>query len=532
MASGKIVGVCKGTNPNAYTFWVEWSASANAAGNYSILTAYSYVQRNDGYPNSAYDMDLPKENKYIAIDGEKTYATELGLDTEYSNKALVAKVVSKKIYHNADGQKAITISSEFFGMGSSSLTSGSLSKRVSLDTIDTGKPSFSENPHVVEISQTSATIGFDTADAIDKIEYSIDGQKTWVEVGSKSFSVDGLSPATRYQIFVRIRKQSNKKTAISGMLQFETEAIYIESISVDDPILLDLGKAVKVNVSYLPENASKPVFRFVADNEGIVSVDGTTLIGLAKGTVGITIFAEDGGGAYATTTAIVAKRVSGVSVYPAELILAKGTTIELPVSISPADADNKIYSLSSSDSSVVSVSGSSISAIENGTAIITAKTEDGGYSAECFVTVVGQYTWYDYSEPLEILNAEDVQHIYSNMQTIHSLLVSKGYSLESLNEIDAQKSTPLIEMLALLQNIEYNLDRLNNPEILSIYYIEPKIIGDIAPDINDIWRWVQILNEMYNILMGDFGKWQYILLNDGYPTINGRKLLIRGENIG
>lgn len=532
MASGKIIGVCKGTNPNAYTFWVEWTASANVSGNYSVLTAYSYVQRNDGYPNSAYDMDLPKENKYIAIDGEKTYATELGIDTEYSNKALVAKVVSKKIYHNADGQKTITISSGFFGMGSASLTGGSLSKRVSLDTIDTGKPSFSENPHVVEISQNSATIGFDTADAIDKIEYSIDGQKTWVEVGEKSFAIENLLPAKRYQVFVRIRKQSNQKTAISGMLQFETEAIYVESISVDDPILLDLGKAVEVNVSYLPSEASNPVFRFVADNDGIVSIDGSKLTGLSRGTVGITVFSEDGGGAFATTTAVISKRVSGVSIYPSELILAKGTTVELPISISPADADNKAYSLSSSDNGVVSVSGNSISAIENGTAVITATTEDGGFSADCLVTVVGEYTWYDYSEPLEILNAEDVQHIYSNMQTVHSLLVSKGYSLDGLEKIDAQKSTPLIEMLALLQNIEYNLDRLNDPEIISIYYIEPKTIGDIAPNINDIWRWIQILNEMYNILMGDFGKWQYILLDDGYPTINGKKLLIRGENIG
>ena len=87
-------------------------------------------------------------------------------------------------------------------------------------------------------------------------------------------------------------------------------------------------------------------------------------------------------------------------------------------------------------------------------------------------------------------------------------------------------------MFDLLQNIEYNLDVISDNSAKSIYYVEPKVIGDYASNKSDIWRWLQILNEMYNILTGVFPKWQYLLCKDGFPTINGKKILVRGDFIG
>ena len=193
MASGKIVGTCKGSNPNKYSFWVEWASTANIAENYSVLNAYSYVQRTDGYADSAYDLTVPKTRKYIAIGDEKTYATSKGVDTRKSQKFLIAKAVSVKIPHDQDGTKLVTISSEFFGMGSDSLKSGFASKEVALDTIDVTPPQFSVNPMVSNATQTTASVYFESPDILDKIEYSVDGQKTWVEVSEKSFEISGLS---------------------------------------------------------------------------------------------------------------------------------------------------------------------------------------------------------------------------------------------------------------------------------------------------------------------------------------------------
>ena len=111
-------------------------------------------------------------------------------------------------------------------------------------------------------------------------------------------------------------------------------------------------------------------------------------------------------------------------------------------------------------------------------------------------------------------------------------MLSKGYEVEPLKEITARVNTPLNNMFDLLQNIEYNLDVISDNSAKSIYYVEPKVIGDYASNKSDIWRWLQILNEMYNILTGVFPKWQYLLCEDGYPTIDGKKILVRGDFIG
>jgi uncharacterized protein YjdB len=532
MASGKIVGTCKGGNPTKYSFWIEWSSTANIAENYSILNAAAYVQRNDGYKDSAYDLTVSKNEKSISVDGEKTYATSKGVDTRNSQKFLVAKVASVKIPHGEDGQKTITISAEFSGMGSDSLKSGFASKEVALDPIDVTPPQFSVQPYVFDLTQTSASVSFETPDIIDKIEYSIDGQNTWVEVAGNPFEIVGLSAYTSYYLYVKIRESSNQKESISTAVEFKTKPIYVTDISVQPSFRIDIGETIDIPFSVEPENASVKSVTITSSNPEIISAAGSKITGHKKGDVVLTVLSDDGGGASATISASTARRVTGISIYPDEITIAKGSSVELAINIYPSDADNKNVVLTSSDESLLSVSGLTITAIENGVAEVTARTVDGGFTAKSTITIVGEYTWYDYSKPIEVLNSEDVNHIYSNMRTIRSMLLATGRDVEQLNDTTARKNMPYIEMFALFQNIEYNFDKISNNDCMSIYYGDSAQLGDYAPNTNDIWRWIQILNEMYLILTGSFGKWQYALLSDGYPTINGKRLLIRGEKVG
>lgn len=81
--------------------------------------------------------------------------------------------------------------------------------------------------------------------------------------------------------------------------------------------------------------------------------------------------------------------VEGITVSPAEKTLkAEGESFTLVPSVTPANATNKNVSFISSDPSVavVDVNGK-VTAVANGTAVITAKTEDGGKTADCTVTV-------------------------------------------------------------------------------------------------------------------------------------------------
>ena len=80
-------------------------------------------------------------------------------------------------------------------------------------------------------------------------------------------------------------------------------------------------------------------------------------------------------------------RVTGVSLNNNTLTLNVGNTSTLTATVTPSNATNKAVTWSTNNSSVASVNDGVITAVSNGTAIITVTTIDGNYSASCTVTV-------------------------------------------------------------------------------------------------------------------------------------------------
>lgn len=140
--------------------------------------------------------------------------------------------------------------------------------------------------------------------------------------------------------------------------------------------------------------------------------------------------------------------------------------------------------------------------------------------------------WTNYSQPIEILSATDINNIKENIEIIRSLLVEKGVLVGDTKDFQASESTQFIEMFDILSNIEYNLDIISDNACKSVYYGYSVTIGDYASNKKDIWRWIKILNDMYNILNGNVGKWQYLVCNDGVVTVWSRKILVRGDLVG
>lgn len=80
--------------------------------------------------------------------------------------------------------------------------------------------------------------------------------------------------------------------------------------------------------------------------------------------------------------------VSGVSLQVTETTVEVGNTLQLTATVTPVDADDKSVTWSSSDASVAAVAADGrVTAIKDGTATITVKTNDGGYTASCKITV-------------------------------------------------------------------------------------------------------------------------------------------------
>lgn len=81
--------------------------------------------------------------------------------------------------------------------------------------------------------------------------------------------------------------------------------------------------------------------------------------------------------------------VTGIQCSHKTLSLQKGQTQQLTASVIPSNADNNKIAWSSNNSSVASVDSNGIvTAHEKGTAVITAMSEDGNFTANCTVTVL------------------------------------------------------------------------------------------------------------------------------------------------
>lgn len=82
-------------------------------------------------------------------------------------------------------------------------------------------------------------------------------------------------------------------------------------------------------------------------------------------------------------------KVESVTLDITSLTMSVGETRSLTATISPSDAKNQKVLWSTSNANVATVKDGTVSAIAPGEATVTVKTDDGGETAECTVTVKG-----------------------------------------------------------------------------------------------------------------------------------------------
>lgn len=152
-----------------------------------------------------------------------------------------------------------------------------------------------------------------------------------------------------------------------------------------------LGDDMQFEAIITPSNATNTNVSWKSADSSIVSIDKNgkaTAKGL--GTTTITVTTEEGG--YTNTCTVVVEpqpiKVTGISLSAEALTLAIPGTNTLVATVTPYDATDKTIKWSSSNAAVATVSSSGkVTAVGLGTATITATTQDGGFKAECIVTV-------------------------------------------------------------------------------------------------------------------------------------------------
>ncbi|GEM_PF-1488816 len=158
---------------------------------------------------------------------------------------------------------------------------------------------------------------------------------------------------------------------------------------VSDVLEVICGETAQLEVMVLPENTTNKEVIWSSNNPGIVSVDSNGKItGRGNGVAQITVTTKDTG-VFATVDIQGIVLAGEIQLSDQKLDIVKGNSAELSATILPNDATNKTVLWSSSDESVAAVdSNGRVTAVEGGTAIITATSEDGRVSASAVVHVI------------------------------------------------------------------------------------------------------------------------------------------------
>ena len=165
--------------------------------------------------------------------------------------------------------------------------------------------------------------------------------------------------------------------------------IAVSSVSVSRTnVSIGVGRSQLVVATVLPSNAARKAVIWSSANPSIAIVSTSGLItGINPGSTTITVETVDMART-ATVNVSVFVGVQSVSLNSTSISLNRGSTFQSIATVLPANATNKTVSWRSLQTSIATVSNTGlITAIGNGSTIITVSTQDGNRSASVVVRV-------------------------------------------------------------------------------------------------------------------------------------------------
>ena len=252
---------------------------------------------------------------------------------------------------------------------------------------DNGKPTFS----ILVVDASGNTIAALAENLDSKNGFATGGTKKW---GHADFAANGVSGYIKIQTYA---SSSGKYAAIDNISVTHSAGpagpVAVTGVTLDKTSLsIEAGQTAQLTATVQPGNADNQAVTWSSSDNNVVSVDATGKITAnTKGSATITVTTADGGKT-ATCTVTVTEpaapvAVTGVTLNKNNTTIYTGRTETLTATIQPADATNKAVTWTSDNTGVATVNNGVVTGVSVGSATITAKTADGGFTATCIVKV-------------------------------------------------------------------------------------------------------------------------------------------------
>jgi len=221
-----------------------------------------------------------------------------------------------------------------------------------------------------------------------------DKKVTWSSSNTKvaTVSADGYVTAVAGGNCTINAKNSAGQTVSCKITVFENAT----GIEIDEIVkVMYVGQVDKITANVLPSTATNRTVYWKSSDRSVATVESDgTIKALKVGSCTITAISEDG--EYTANCKLTVEKkipVTGVSLDRSSVTVNVGSTFQFLGMISPSNASEKRIKWSSDNTAVATISSTGVvKGVKAGSAVITATSYDGNYTAKCKVTVVQPVT--------------------------------------------------------------------------------------------------------------------------------------------
>lgn len=205
-------------------------------------------------------------------------------------------------------------------------------------------------------------------------------------IESKECTVEGLEPNTEYSFSVSEvigDNESEKSEPVTVTTDFSDVATVAVSPKTNN---LKIDGTKKLNVTVSPGTAKQDV-EWSSDDDLTVTVDEDgTVTAIKEGEATITVKATGTEKTDTATVKVSKPDVVSIDITPDTVDLEEGGTQKLTVDVKPAKAEQSV-TWESDDDLIATVDNGTVTAVKEGTAIITAKSTAGEIEGTATVNV-------------------------------------------------------------------------------------------------------------------------------------------------
>ena len=285
---------------------------------------------------------------------------------------------------------------------------------------------------------------------VEDEDYELAGDYVATEIGSYVVRIQGIGNYTG-----------------SVEKEYRIKKVSVTALTLNQTVIsLEKGKTFQLNATVTPASATDPSVSWKSSNSTVAAVDGTGKVtAQSAGSATITCTAQDGSGIKATCKVTVTDssvpvnptvKVTKITLNKTTASVAKGKTLQLTATVTPASATNKAVTWKSSNTKIATVSSTGkVTAKSAGTVTITCTAKDGsGKKATCKITVYNNTQAY-------------VARIYT--KALGRTAEPGGLNYWT-NEIRTGKRTPVQVAEEFFFAPEFTNKKLNNTEYVKVLY--------------------------------------------------------------